>query len=296
MINYMKRIEKNNIKDAGIDVISRIKKIKHIALDLDGTIYNGSTLFPFTIPFLTKMNELGLNYSFLTNNPTKSATDYVSHFSEMGIRSKESDFYTSSQATIDFLHKYHPNYKKLFILGTPSMIKEFENAGFVSTTDNEKDIPDAVLVSFDKTLVYSRLCRAAWWISNNLPYFATNPDKVCPTDEKIVLVDCGSICEALWYATNRRPDLVVGKPDPKMLKGIMDLYNLKEDEVVMIGDRVYTDIAMAYNAHALGVLVLSGETTLEIGSTASPSPDLILDDLADFQALVELAHQKEYNI
>jgi len=287
----MKRIEKKHIKEAESDIISRIKKIKHIALDLDGTIYNGSTLFPFTIPFLTKMKKLGIAYSFLTNNPTKSNTDYVKHFSKMGIESSEHDFYTSLQATIDYLHKYHPSYKKLFILGTTSMINEFEEAGFISVSDNENDVPDAVLVSFDKTLVYSRLCRAAWWISNNLPYFATNPDKVCPTDEKIVLVDCGSICEALWYSTNRRPDLVIGKPDPKMLRGIMDLYNLKEDEVVMIGDRVYTDIAMAYNTNVLGVLVLSGETTYEVGRAALPSPDLILDDLADFQTLVELAHQ-----
>jgi len=287
----MKRIEKDNIEDVSSDIISRIKQIKHVALDLDGTIYNGGTLFPFTIPFLNKMNELGVGYSFLTNNPTKSSSDYVKHFAKMGINSKESDFYTSSQATIDYLHKYHPSYKKLFILGTASMIKEFEDAGFISVSEDENDVPDAVLVSFDKTLVYSRLCRAAWWISNKLPYFATNPDKVCPTDENIVLVDCGSICEALWYATDRRPDLVIGKPDPKMLRGIMDLHQLNESEVVMIGDRVYTDIAMAYNANALGVLVLSGETTLEVGSSASPSPDLILDDLADFQTLVELAHK-----
>jgi len=287
----MKRIEKDNIEDVSSDIISRIKQIKHVALDLDGTIYNGGTLFPFTIPFLNKMNELGVGYSFLTNNPTKSSSDYVKHFAQMGINSKESDFYTSSQATIDYLHKYHPSYKKLFILGTASMIKEFEDAGFISVSEDENDVPDAVLVSFDKTLVYSRLCRAAWWISNKLPYFATNPDKVCPTDENIVLVDCGSICEALWYATDRRPDLVIGKPDPKMLRGIMDLHQLNESEVVMIGDRVYTDIAMAYNANALGVLVLSGETTLEVGSSASPSPDLILDDLADFQTLVELAHK-----
>lgn len=287
----MKRIEKNNIKNVSSDIISRIKKIKHVALDLDGTIYNGSTLFPFTIPFLNKMKELGVSYSFLTNNPTKSSTDYVKHFAKMGIDSEESDFYTSSQATIDYLHKYHPTYKRLFILGTASMIKEFEDAGFISVSEDENDVPDAVLVSFDKTLVYSRLCRAAWWISNKLPYFATNPDKVCPTDENIVLVDCGSICESLWYATDRRPDLVIGKPDPKMLRGIMDLHQLDESEVVMIGDRVYTDIAMAHNANALGVLVLSGETSYEVGSSASPSPDLILDDLADFQTLVELAHK-----
>ena len=98
-----------------------LRKIRHIALDMDGTIYNGNTLFSFTVPFLEKLKKWGISYSFLTNNPTKSAGDYVNHLLEMGVPAKLSDMYTSAQATIDFLHLHHPEYKKLFILGTPSM-------------------------------------------------------------------------------------------------------------------------------------------------------------------------------
>ena len=171
------------------------------------------------------------------------------------------------------------------------MIKEFEEAGFESTDDNADDEPDAVVVSFDMSLVYSRLCRAAWWINQKKLYIATNPDRVCPTDKPLVLVDCGSICSSLEYATGREPDVVIGKPDPRMLNGIMERHNLRADQVAMVGDRIYTDILMAQKANALGVLVLSGETTYETAIAARPNPNLILRDLAEFQRMILLAYK-----
>lgn len=271
-------------------LMERIRRIKHVALDMDGTIYNGSTLFPFTIAFLDKMKEIGIGYSFLTNNPSRSTNDYLHHLSEMGIKATQDEFYTSAQATIDYIRMHHPECKRLFLLGTPSMIKEFEEAGFESTADTANDEPDAVVVSFDMSLVYSRLCRAAWWINLKKLYIATNPDRVCPTDKPLILVDCGSICSSLEYATGREPDVVIGKPDPRMLNGIMARHHLQADQIAMVGDRIYTDILMAHKANALGVLVLSGETTYEKAIAAHPLPDLILRDLEEFQQMILLAH------
>ena len=264
------------------DVISRIRQLKHLALDMDGTIYNGGTLFPFTVGFLQRLKELGIGYSFLTNNPSKSTDDYLLHLSEMGISATAEEFYTSAQATIDYLHLHHPEMHRLFILGTPSMIRQFEQAGFVSTADNPSDEPDAVVVAFDMTLVYSRLCRAAWWISQGKYYVATNPDRVCPTDQPVVLVDCGSICKCLEHATGRKPDIVLGKPDPNMLTGIKERFGLAADEIAMVGDRIYTDVAMAHNAGAMGVLVLSGETTEEVAAAADPQPHITALSLKEF--------------
>ncbi|WP_455587039.1 HAD-IIA family hydrolase [Bacteroides sp.] len=272
------------------ELVDRIRQIKHVALDMDGTIYKGSTLFPFTIAFLRKMKELGIGYSFLTNNPSKSMADYLEHLAKMGIVATESEFYTSAQATIDYMHVHHPECKRLFILGTPSMTKEFEDAGFVSTEDSPEDEPDAVIVSFDMSLVYSRLCRAAWWINQRKLYIATNPDRVCPTDKPLVLVDCGSICSSLTQATGRDPDVVIGKPDPRMLDGIMERHGLKPSQVAMVGDRVYTDILMAQRAKTLSVLVLSGETTYGAALSVNPRPDIIAQDLKEFQQLIELAY------
>ena len=267
-----------------------LKKIRHIALDMDGTIYNGNTLFSFTIPFLAKLKEWGIGYSFLTNNPTKSANDYVRHLKELKIPVELENMYTSAQATIDYLHLHHPEYKRLFILGTPSMIAEFESAGFISTSESASDVPDAVIVSFDKSLVYNRLCRAAWWIQQQLPYIATNPDKVCPTDQPTVLVDCGSIISCLEYATNRRPDVIIGKPDPRMLYCIMERLNLRADEVAMIGDRIYTDVKTALNAESVGILVLSGETTMDVVRQSVEKPTLIAQDLSEVEKWLSMVH------
>lgn len=264
-----------------------LKNIKHIALDMDGTIYNGSTLFPFTIPFLNNLKERGIGYSFLTNNPSKSTTDYLSHLSKMGISATKEEMYTSAQATIEYIKVNMPQAKRLFFLGTPSMISEFEAAGFVSTTDDEHDIPDAVVVAFDMSLTYSRLCRAAWWVSQQIPYIATNPDRVCPTDKKIILVDCGAIYTCIEHATGRMPDIVIGKPNPGMLDGILERYKLQPSEVLMVGDRIYTDVKMAQNAGAIGVLVLSGETTMDIVREADTVPDIIASDLAALEKMLE---------
>ncbi len=274
----------------------KLSKIKHLALDMDGTIYMGSTLFPFTKKFLSDMTEAGIGYSFLTNNPSRSVADYLKKLEGLGIEADEENMYTTSLAAIDYIKAHYPSAERLFLLGTPSMISQFEKAGFVSCADDPDDVPDVLVVAFDMTLEYSRLCRASWWASQNIPYIATNPDRVCPTDQKNVLVDCGSICKCIEHATGRKPDLTLGKPDPNMLKGILDRHGLLPEEVAMVGDRIYTDTAMAHNAGAFGVLVLSGETTIETAEAVAedartnPNPEFFPPDLIcrDIQELGEL--------
>ena len=114
------------------------------------------------------------------------------------------------------------------------MLAEFRGAGFALTADDPGDVPDAVVVGFDLTLTYERACRAAWWIQQGKLFVATNPDRVCPTDQPVVLVDCGSICAMLEKATGRAPDLVLGKPDPAMLSGILDRHGLRPAQIAMV--------------------------------------------------------------
>jgi NagD protein len=146
------------------------------------------------------------------------------------------------------------------------------------------EAPDAVIVGFDRTLVYDRLCRAAYFVSQGLPYVATHPDRICPTDEATVLPDCGAIVALLETATGRRPDAVPGKPNPAMLHEVMHRYGLEPSEVAMIGDRLYTDVRMARDAGALAVLTLTGEASADEAAHLPPDerPDLIVRDLADF--------------
>ena len=258
---------------------ARLAGIRHVALDMDGTIYMGMSLFDYTIPFLKSLREMGITYSFLTNNPSTSIPDYLTKLAGMGIEATEEEMYTTALATIDYIKTNFPEARRLFLLGTPSMISEFEKAGFESVADSADERPDVLVVAFDKTLEYSRLCRASYWAQQGLPYIATNPDRVCPTDQPTVLVDCGSICKCIEHATGRQPDIVLGKPDPNLLTGVQARYGVKPEEVAMVGDRIYTDIEMAHNAGAFGVLVLSGETTLQIADEAPRQPDLIADSI-----------------
>jgi len=274
----------------------RLRNIRHVALDMDGTIYNGGTLFQSTAPFLSLLKALGIGHTFLTNNPTKSITDYLAHLQRMGIVTTEDRLYTSTRSTIEFLLESQPRLRRLFVLGTPSMSREMGAAGFVLTADSPADEPDAVVVGFDNTLTYARLCRAAWWIKQGKPYFATNPDRVCPTDQPNVLLDCGSICAALERATGCAPAAVLGKPDPAMLRGILHQHRLKANQLAVVGDRLYTDITMAHRAGALGVLVLTGEATAADASKFSPPPDLVVNGLAEFGALLREAKQEAVKV
>ena len=281
----------------------RLSRIRHLALDMDGTIYLGGTLFPFTVEFLEKMKSEGIGYSFLTNNPSRSVADYLKKLEAMGIKADEKDMYTTSLAAIDYIKSHYPSAKRIFFLGTPSMISQFEKAGFESCTDDPDDVPDVLVVAFDMTFDFPKLCRAAWWASQGIPYVATNPDRVCPTDQRTVLVDCGSMCKCIEHAVGRRPDITLGKPDPNMLTGIMDRYGLAPEEVAMVGDRIYTDTATAHNAGAFGVLVLSGETTLETAEAVAedartnPSPEFFPPDLIcrDIKELGELLIEARNN-
>ena len=277
----------------------RLGDIRHVALDMDGTIYMGGQLFDCTKPFLARLKRLGITYSFLTNNPSKSIADYLAKLAAMGIEASEEEMYTTALATIDYIRTTYPEARRLFLLGTPSMQSEFRKAGYEVAEDSADDRPDVVVVAFDMTLDYSRLCRAAWWASQGIPYVATNPDRVCPTDQQTVLVDCGSLCKCIEHATGRQPDITLGKPDPNMLKGIIDRHGLKAEEIAMVGDRIYTDTAMAHNAGAFGVLVLSGETTLETAekvaedARSNPAPEFFPPDLIvrDVEELGELLVQ-----
>jgi NagD protein len=273
------------------DLSQRLRHIMHVVLDMDGTIYKGGTLFGWTPPFLAQLRTLGIGCTFLTNNPSKSAADYLAHLAAMGIKATMPELYTSAQATIDHLRQRHADVRRIFMLGTSSMAAEFTEAGFSLTADDPADEPDAVVVGFDLTLTHARLGRAAWWIRQGKLFVATNPDRVCPTDQPTVLVDCGSICGALERATGRAPDVVLGKPDPEMLRAIMERHGLTPAQIVMVGDRLYTDVAMARRAGVLGVLVLTGEATASDAAEAQPLPDLVFPSLAEFGAALAAARR-----
>ena len=229
------------------------KGIKHFALDMDGTIYEGGRLFPTTRPFLEFLESRGLGHTFLTNNSSRSVDAYLRHLRGMGLSARRGELYSSTLNTVEHLRERHPAVHRLFILGTESMRLEMVGQGFEDVGEG----PDAVVVGFDRELTYERLCAAAYWISRGLPFISTHPDTVCPTSEATLLVDCGCLTSCLEKATGREA-VVLGKPDPSMLRAVARRNNLALSEIAMVGDRLNTDIEMARRAGTLGVLVSSG--------------------------------------
>ncbi len=256
-------------------------EIRHVVLDMDGTLYKGRSIFPYTLPFLASLDRLGIGRTFLTNNTSRSKTDYVEKLRRLGIDATEEQIYTPADSAIVWLRE-RLGARCIAVLGTPSLCRQFEEAGF----EVGWDAPDAVIAGFDTTLTYDRLCRAAYWISRGLPFLATHPDLVCPTDEPTVLVDCGSICAALTAATGRQP-VVLGKPDPGILLDLCRRLDLEPRQVAMVGDRIYTDMAMARRAGVFAVLVLTGEATAEDAAALSPPPDLVARHVGEFGELLE---------
>ncbi len=271
-----------------------LTKIKRVAFDMDGTIYKGGTLFPYTKGVFETLEKIGVDYTFLTNNSSKSAKDYLKKILNLGLKATPDNITTSASATFFYLKEHYPTVKKIYVLGTASLREEFVDHGYTMIDEyNEQDEPELVVVAFDTTLTYDRLCKGTYWIGQGKPYIATHPDTVCPTDLDTILVDCGAVQALIKDVTGREPEAVPGKPDKDMIGGIMDKYGLKKDEIMMVGDRIYTDMEMARRAEIPGVLVLTGEATLETLKESGLTPELVLDNisvLADL--LVQAKNQK----
>lgn len=265
-----------------------LSRVRHLALDMDGTLYKGGHLFPVTMPFLKLLPGIGVGYTFLTNNTSISKKDYVEKLRRLGIESDEAKIYTPAESTIAYLAKNLPDVHAVGVLGTPSLCKEFEDAGYRVTWED----PEAVVAGFDTTLTYDRLCRAAYWIGNGLPFLATHPDLVCPTDEATILVDCGSICACLAAATGREP-LVFGKPNPSILLDLCERLGIAPDELMMVGDRIYTDMRMAREAGAQSALVLTGETSSVGELDPALHPDVVVSHVGELGEALSLARNMQ---
>ena len=255
-----------------------IQKTRLFLFDQDGTLYLGSRLYDFTIPMLEKIRSTGRRYMFMTNNSSKSVADYIKKLEKMGITATREDFITSSQATAYYLKKHMPD-KTLYVCGTKSLIEELESQGFRTTTD--LDQVECVVMGFDTELTFRKLEDVSKLLltRKDLPYIATNPDLVCPTEYGSV-PDCGSVCEMIFNATGRRP-IVIGKPSPLMPELAMEHAGFSKEETAVVGDRIYTDIKSGLNAGITGILVLSGETTLEILEASEDKPHLVLQDCSE---------------
>ena len=255
------------------------EKTELFLFDMDGTIYLGDELFSFTRELLEKIKQAKKKYLYLTNNSSKGKLDYVKKLERLGIEASADEFLTSTEATCHYI-KNNLEDICFFVCGTESLKSALRDEG-IKITEKEEDA-SGVLMGFDTELTFRKLEIVSRLLTLNpdMPYIATNPDFVCPTEWGSV-PDCGSVSEMIKNATGRMPKFI-GKPEPLMVELAAEKLGVKIENTAVIGDRIYTDIKSALNAGAAGVLVMSGETTEEILKNSPDTPTAVIPDAGEF--------------
>ena len=243
---------------------------------MDGTIYLGSRLFPETIPFLKRVKEHGKRYIFFTNNSSRSPETYVKRLNGMGIQASREDIVTSGDVMIHFLKTHRPG-KKVYLLGTPDLRRSFQEAGIPLT----EEMPDIVLLGFDTTLTYEKLERACHYIRSGAEFLCTHEDINCPTEYGF-MPDAGAMCALITASTGVAPRFT-GKPHAEVLEILEAKIGICRQDMVAVGDRLYTDIALGARNGVSSVLVLSGETTMEDLARSEIRPTVVLPNIGSLE-------------
>ena len=270
--------------------IERLKHIRAFLLDMDGTFYIGGSLIDGSMRFLDALRATGRKAMFLTNNSSRSASAYREKLRRMGVAEDFLNVYTSGNAAASVLLEDYPG-KRVYALATAELTRELLDAGVNVVTDGA----DTLLIGYDTSLTYDKLCIACDLARAGVPYIATHPDFNCP-GENGPLPDIGAIIAFIEASTGRKPDMVIGKPNAGLIheaikrlaasdmSGASDISNIPNISIqttAMVGDRLYTDIAAGRNAGVLSICVLSGEATLKDIEESETKPDLVFDRLSD---------------
>ena len=254
--------------------LKKLSETKLFVLDMDGTIYLGSKPIDGAIEFCENIVRSGRKLMYFTNNASRNPNDYVKKLNTLGFPCERDMIVTSGDVTIAYLKKYYPG-KSVYLVGTPALEESFTQAGIALSEDSE-----IVVVSFDLTLTYEKLEKACTLIRNGAKFFSTHPDINCPTEDGYI-PDSGAICGAVTLSTGVEPRYF-GKPYAETVEMIEALSGIDRAHAVMVGDRLYTDIALGKKNGMLSMLVMSGETTAEMVANAADSekPDRIFESVA----------------
>ena len=254
--------------------LEKLSKIKLFTLDMDGTIYLDSTPLDGAIEFCNQLYKRDM-LCYFTNNTSKNPMDYVEKLGKIGFPAERRHIITSGDVTIAYLNKYHKG-EKVYLLGTKALEDSFLQGG-INLSENAK----IVVVGFDMTLTYKKLEHACTLIRNGAKFYSTHPDINCPTKDGFI-PDSGAICAAIQLSTGVKPRFF-GKPNAETVEMLEQKFHLSRDEICMVGDRLYTDIALGKKNNMLSILVMTGETTEKMLDEAEGDnvPDLVFDKISD---------------
>ncbi len=260
--------------------LEHLKKKKLFLFDIDGTIALSEDVIEGTFQLLSHIREIGGRAVYITNNSSKSTKDYVEKFKRMGIEAKAEDFVTAGSYTLSYLVEHHKQ-DLIFAMGTNSYIEELKKNG-LNITEEYEEGADVVLTAFDTELNYGKVeaaCRLLMEKGKERIWLATNGDLRCPVDFGMI-PDCGSICNMISAATDRNPQYL-GKPSPGLVEYSMEMTGFTKEETLVIGDRIYTDIACGENAGVETCLVFTGEAKAEDVQGASNRIDFCFETVKE---------------
>lgn len=256
-----------------------LKKKKLFLFDIDGTLSIGDTLYDGSRELLEEINARGGKSYFITNNSTRSNLDYVQKFqSAFHLATVQEQFVTSGYMTLRFLKEQFPA-QKIFVLGTSSYIQELRRNGLLITEEAESDIA-CVLVAYDSELNYRKLTKVCQvLLTQDVPFYATNPDLRCPIDFGFI-PDCGAICNMITATTDKKP-IYLGKPSRQVVDFCLAASGFAPDETLVVGDRLYTDIACGINANVDTCVVYTGEATPEEVASSPYQPSYAFSNIKE---------------
>ena len=262
--------------DVNLDPGGIIGRIRHFALDLDGTMYLDETWIDGALDFLAALTRSGRSYCFMTNNSSKNAEVYVDKLHRMGLDiDPETELITSGHATIAYLKHHYPG-KRVYLFGNRVLMDEFEESG-IELVDED---PEIAVTAFDTSFDYAKLCRLCDFIRTGIPYIGTHPDLNCPTKTGFI-PDIGSLHAYIEASTGRWPDKIVGKPEREIIDYMLDVTGGRPEDTAVVGDRLYTDVKSGVNNGLYGIFVLSGEAQLLDLPETDVTPDLIFDSVKE---------------
>lgn len=271
----------------------RLINTRLFLLDMDGTLYLGDDVFPGAVDFIHSISETGRKYIYLTNNSSRAGVDYITRLRKLGFPCEAENVFTSGMATGEYLNQNHPG-AKVYLAGTKAFYRELQSYGIDLVNDENghtdvKDV-DVVVQGFDTELVYEKLDLACHFLRRGATFIAANPDWVCPMPADEVLPDCGSICALLTAASDVKPNYI-GKPNRNMIDVISKMTGIPNENICAVGDRLYTDIAVAKNAGSVSVCVLSGESSEADIEASDVKPDYVLKDVAEIAKILRAAQK-----
>lgn len=252
-----------------------LKNKKLFIFDQDGTIYLGGRVFPFAVEFINNLRKNGYRVLFFTNNASHNPVFYYDKLTRLGFGPSREEILTSGDVTIQFLKRNRAG-KSCYLVGTPELEEQFKCAD-IELSENAP----IVVTSFDTTLTYKKLDTACRLVRNGAEYLSTHPDFNCPTEDGFI-PDSGAISAFVTASTGVTPTYF-GKPYRSTLDMICQITGVDASDMVIFGDRLYTDIALGKRNGVTSVLVLSGETNMTDVDKADEAdkPDFVVNDLSD---------------